>query len=213
MLRSLVLCLALCARALGFCVGSGPPRLHVPKRHRLAAQAMLPPDAPPVQRWFDGVEDEAAIKRRFKELAVKLHPDANLDDAEAEGRFKDLSRDYTAALKRCKSEAELAELQSSWVRLGGMAAAVALVLSNPAITVAAAATLASQYLGLWTSGDEAGSADEAPAGLLAASKAAALEGEPNMEVVSELRDAEVDLRRGDRAETSAKAVAVVTVAV
>ena len=84
MLRSLVLCLALCARALGFCVGSGPPRLHVPKRHRLAAQAMLPPDAPPVQRWFDGVEDEAAIKRRFKELAVKLHPDANLDDAEAE---------------------------------------------------------------------------------------------------------------------------------
>ena len=40
----------------------------------------------------DAAQDE--IKRAYRKLAQKLHPDANPDDASAEGRFKQLSEAY-----------------------------------------------------------------------------------------------------------------------
>ena len=44
-----------------------------------------------------GVEkgaDEAAIKKAYRRLAMKHHPDRNPDDAEAEARFKEAKEAY-----------------------------------------------------------------------------------------------------------------------
>jgi curved DNA-binding protein len=71
-----------------------------------------------------GVErnaDEKAIKRAYRKLAVRFHPDKNPGDKEAEERFKEINEAYEVlgdAAKRAKYD-QLGASYDAWQRMGG----------------------------------------------------------------------------------------------
>ena len=65
------------------------------------------------------IEDNATIddiKKSYRKLAVKFHPDKNPDDKEAEERFKDIAEAYsTLSDPEKKSKYDLSKLKSGQV--------------------------------------------------------------------------------------------------
>ena len=79
--------------------------LHDARRRRqeraAAAARNLPATPPPELRaaldvlGLDWPLDQPALRARYKELAKRLHPDANGGDREAEEQLKDVNRAYS----------------------------------------------------------------------------------------------------------------------
>ena len=95
--------------------------------------------------WFAPDANEAELKRRFRELAAELHPDRYGTDApeDAVDRFQELSDEYRRLLSQCRSQEETDELRRAWMRVGGIAGAIATVVSEPALAATAAGALGS----------------------------------------------------------------------
>ncbi|KAL1498834.1 hypothetical protein AB1Y20_014136 [Prymnesium parvum] len=81
---------------------------------------------------------EAEVRRQYKRLAAKLHPDLNRD-ADAVARFQECTREYERLLGECRSAGAREELSRAWVSLGGLAAAVALMCNDPSLCMLVAA--------------------------------------------------------------------------
>ena len=58
--------------------------------------------------------DESAIKKAYRELAKRCHPDLNPDDLEAEYQFKQVQRAYEAAMKNIEPSIDQDASQSPW---------------------------------------------------------------------------------------------------
>ena len=87
--------------------------------------------------------DEATLRRRFRSLAQRYHPDAN-DAADAVERFQTLAAEYERRLRRCRTVAQRAELESQWLAAMGPFLAVAGVASvggDPVLGALATAVL------------------------------------------------------------------------
>jgi curved DNA-binding protein len=68
----------------------------------------------------DRQADEKAIKRAYRKLALKYHPDKNPDDKQAEEKFKELNEAYEVlgdATKRAKYD-QLGASYQQWERMG-----------------------------------------------------------------------------------------------
>mmetsp|Transcript_27392 Transcript_27392/g.72301 ORF Transcript_27392/g.72301 Transcript_27392/m.72301 type:complete len:173 (+) Transcript_27392:172-690(+) len=77
------------------------------------SQALL--NQPAKKNYFEilGVKQDCTdkeLKRAYKALAVKLHPDKNPDDAHAQEKFADLSEAYNALSDPSKREEHMKEL-------------------------------------------------------------------------------------------------------
>ena len=89
------------------------------------------------------LKDADAIRRRFKELAVELHPDraSPAHAEEATARFQALSEEYNRLLAECKTCEERSALAEAWAGLGGVAVAIGIASSiDPSLGTALAAT-------------------------------------------------------------------------
>lgn len=67
--------------------------------------------------------DEKEIKRAYRQLALKYHPDKNPDDSQAEERFKEINEAYEVLgdrTKRAKYD-QLGASYRQWERMGGRA--------------------------------------------------------------------------------------------
>ena len=88
--------------------------------------------------------EEAELKRRFKQLAKRVHPDlAGTDPVKAkelQEEFQVLQAEYFRLLSECKSASQRETLQKGWVAMGGLA--VAMTLASPLAAGAAAASAA-----------------------------------------------------------------------
>ena len=61
---------------------------------------------------------EADLKKAFRQLAMKYHPDRNPDNKESEEKFKEISEAYTCLSDPDKSLIMTgSELQRSWRRI------------------------------------------------------------------------------------------------
>ena len=98
--------------------------------------------------WLPRGADEATLKRRFKALSRQLHPDMN-KAAGAQEQFIALTSEYRRLLGECRSEQQRRQLEASWLGLGGLGAAAALLFSTAPIVpaVVAAAVSAANYVG------------------------------------------------------------------
>lgn len=69
----------------------------------------------------DRTADEKAIKRAYRKLAVRFHPDKNPGDKKAEDRFKEINEAYEVlgdSTKRAKYD-QLGASYEAWERMGG----------------------------------------------------------------------------------------------
>ena len=82
---------------------------------------------------------ERDLKARFKELARSMHPDVS-GDPQAEARFQELTVEYARLRDECRSAKQREALEQSWLQLGGLGAAAALVLSLEPVVPATIAT-------------------------------------------------------------------------
>ena len=92
-------------------------------------------------KFFDALPpkyDEAALKKRFKQLSRVMHPDMNQGSEEANAEFKELTAEYARLLQQCRTKEEFKKLEESWMTAGGLAAAATLVFSAVPIVPAAA---------------------------------------------------------------------------
>ena len=114
------------------------------------------------EEWFEEGAEEAELKRRFKELARRMHPDrAGRDPVRArelEAEFQELQAEYERLLAQCKTYAQRERLRKGWLALGGLAAAV--TLASP-LAAAAAAAGAAVSLARGAAGGADGGADGA----------------------------------------------------
>ena len=60
---------------------------------------------------LDKSADDAAIKKAYRQLAKKYHPDMNPGDAEAEAKFKEVNEAYAVL---SDSEKTVCELDKLW---------------------------------------------------------------------------------------------------
>ena len=101
-------------------------------------------------KWLPADADERTLKQRFRTLSRQLHPDLNKDDAEAQEQFVALSIEYKRLLDECRSQQQRSELEASWLQLGGIGAAAALLFSaTPLVPAAVAAAVGAAQMRHW----------------------------------------------------------------
>jgi hypothetical protein len=92
------------------------------------------------QSFFTEGADELELKRQFKQLASEMHPDRNPDSEEALARFQELSAEYSRLLSACRTPQQRDALAD--IMLVGLAAALALIASDPMVTAVVVTTFA-----------------------------------------------------------------------
>ena len=85
------------------------------------------------EEWFPAGADEETLKKHFRKLAAREHPDVSTAP-DADDRFQTLTAEYTRLMQECRNGAARLELAQAWASLGGAYLAVSIAFNDPALS-------------------------------------------------------------------------------